>query len=76
MLASKRGWEQIVMRLIKQSPRPDANLQSDRGKTALWWAARNEYDSIIGLLITIRADVDIPDKNNHTAILTAVKRGN
>ncbi|KAJ8116521.1 hypothetical protein ONZ43_g4424 [Nemania bipapillata] len=75
ILAVDYGENQITQYLIRQRPSPNPDLRTTQGSTALIKAAQRGYADLIDLVVTrLRANVDIADDNNTTAVLWAAKK--
>lgn len=77
MCAAKRDYDQITRLLARQDPQPAANEQNDWGETAVIIASKYGSRLVLNILLNkLRADVNISDSNNTSAVLWAAKRGN
>ena len=57
-IAAKRG---DLVQVQSQVGNFDINAKGEEGGTALYWSARNGHADIVELLLTLNADVNIPD---------------
>ena len=66
--AAKEGNLSEVQILVRNF---DINAKGQHGGTALYWAAREGHTEIVKLLLTLNADVNIPDVSIHNDICSS-----
>lgn len=73
MYASARGHSQLVTQLLvgKEDNKGDIHAQDSMGMTALHWAAQNDKDETVRLLIASKANAGVTDKQGRTALSVA-----
>jgi len=71
---SHNKYEKLVKLLIDSGANLD--IQDDRGKTALYWAACRNQPIMAEMLIKAGANFDVANSNNVTALMCAVYHGN
>ncbi|KAG8534359.1 uncharacterized protein KY384_001203 [Bacidia gigantensis] len=74
-VASRWGLDALAVHILQESI--DVNARNSRGETALWWAVRNELDSIVEMLLDARADGSLFEtKYGDTPIILATASNN
>ena len=77
MLTARYNYDQIARLLARQNPQPSPNKQNEKGETAVIIASKYGSSLVLDILLTkLRADVNMLDNNNTSAVLWAAKRGN
>ncbi|KAH0562061.1 hypothetical protein GP486_003233 [Trichoglossum hirsutum] len=71
MIASIRGYEKVVRRLLEQGA--NVNAKDRYGYTALHWTAMNGNEAVLKLLLEQGANADAKGENGETALHCAIK---
>ena len=69
------GYTEIVKILIKHSNNPNAPNNKIKGKTPIYWAAKNGHTGIVKALIRCTDNPNAPNDDEVTPINMAVEHG-
>ncbi|XP_031548959.1 transient receptor potential cation channel subfamily A member 1-like [Actinia tenebrosa] len=73
-VASRHGWDAVVSILLEKQGSKIVNLQDNRGRTALHYAASGGHHRAVVVLLQYGATIE-RDQNNRTALHEAARKG-